>query len=55
MAENAGSGKLRTHSVGSVMRPTVRLERVSLPLVRSRQPGRAVLDNAKIFEIIPFP
>jgi len=28
---------------------------VSLPLVRSKQPGMVALDNAKIFEIIPFP
>jgi hypothetical protein len=28
---------------------------VKLPLVRSKQPGTVVLDNAKIFEIIPFP
>jgi len=26
-----------------------------LPLVRSKQPGTVALDNAKIFEIIPFP
>jgi hypothetical protein len=29
--------------------------RVSLPLVRSKRPGSVKLDNAKIFEIIPFP
>jgi hypothetical protein len=29
--------------------------RVSLPLVRSNQPGTVALDNANIFEIIPFP
>ncbi|MGA9527079.1 MAG: ribbon-helix-helix protein, CopG family [Terriglobales bacterium] len=28
---------------------------VSLPLIPSRNPGSVVLDNAKIFEIIPFP
>ena len=28
---------------------------VSLPLVPSKQPGTVALDNAKIFEIIPFP
>ena len=28
---------------------------VSLPLVRSKRPGTIELDNAKIFEIIPFP
>ena len=28
---------------------------VSSPLVRSKRPGTLVLDNEKIFEIIPFP
>ncbi len=28
---------------------------VVLPLVRSGQPGTVALDNAKIFDIIPFP
>jgi hypothetical protein len=28
---------------------------VTLPLVRSREPGTIALDNDKIFEIIPFP
>jgi hypothetical protein len=28
---------------------------VALPLVRSKQPGTLALDNARIFEIIPFP
>ncbi len=28
---------------------------VSLPLIRSKHPGTIVLDNAKIFEIIPLP
>lgn len=29
--------------------------RVSLPIVPSKRPGTLELDNAKIFEIIPFP
>jgi hypothetical protein len=29
--------------------------RVSLPIVPSKRPGTLDLDNAKIFEIIPFP
>lgn len=29
--------------------------RVTFPLIRSRQPGSLKIDNAKIFEIIPFP
>lgn len=28
---------------------------VSLPIVPSKRPGALKLDNAKIFEIIPFP
>lgn len=28
---------------------------VTLPIVRSKRPGSLKLDNAKIFEIIPFP
>lgn len=32
-----------------------RTRRASLPIVRSKQPGSMELDNAKIFEIIPFP
>ena len=29
--------------------------RVALPIVRSKRPGAVQLDNAKIYEIIPFP
>lgn len=32
-----------------------RRRKVSLPLIRSKKPGTLELDNAKIFEIIPFP
>jgi hypothetical protein len=28
---------------------------VTLPLVRSKQPGTLALENATIFDIIPFP
>ena len=35
--------------------PRKRGRRVSLPLVRSKRPGAVRLDNAKIFEVIPFP
>ncbi len=35
--------------------PRRRRRPVSLPLVRSKKPGTIELDNAKIFEIIPFP
>jgi hypothetical protein len=29
--------------------------RVRLPIVRSKRPGTLEFDNAKIYEIIPFP
>jgi hypothetical protein len=29
--------------------------KISLPLIRSKRPGTVRLDNAKIFEVIPFP
>ena len=32
-----------------------RPSRVTLPIVPSKRPGSLKLDNAKIFEIIPFP
>jgi hypothetical protein len=32
-----------------------RSTKVILPIVRSKRPGSVNLDNAKIFEIIPFP
>lgn len=32
-----------------------RSTKVALPIVKSKKPGSVKLDNAKIFEIIPFP
>jgi hypothetical protein len=29
--------------------------RVKLPIVRSKKPGSVILNNARIYEIIPFP
>jgi len=29
--------------------------KVVLPLVRSKAPGKLQIDNAKIFELVPFP
>jgi len=46
---------LRGVEIELQLKPTRRRRPVSLPLVRSKQPGTVVLDNAKIFEIIPFP
>jgi hypothetical protein len=37
------------------LRRTKKGTRVTLPLIRSKQPGSLEIDNAKIFEIIPFP
>jgi hypothetical protein len=36
-------------------KPRRRGRYVSLPLVPSKNPGTVPLDNAKIFELIPFP
>jgi hypothetical protein len=30
-------------------------KRVSLPIVKSKRPGSLKIDNARIFEIAPFP
>ncbi len=35
--------------------PKRQRRRISLPVVASKRPGKVRLDNAKIFEIIPFP
>ncbi len=35
--------------------PKRRGRRITLPVVRSKRAGKVRLDNAKIFEIIPFP
>jgi hypothetical protein len=66
MADKAGkgrragtSGKSSTkksigHKTGVKLTAT-KQRRVSLPLLRSQKPGTIALDNAKIFEVIPFP
>jgi len=36
-------------------RSKMRTRRVSFPLVPSKKPGTLDIDNAKIFEFIPFP
>jgi len=57
----AGEGRsvkeiiLRGVEVELQLRAPRRRRPVSLPLVRSKRPGSVSLDNAKIFEIIPFP
>jgi hypothetical protein len=32
-----------------------RRKRITLPLITSKRPGTLEIDNARIFEIIPFP
>jgi hypothetical protein len=36
-------------------RPKKRKKRVTFPIVPSKRPGTLVIDNARIFELIPFP
>jgi hypothetical protein len=36
-------------------RPKKRARRISFPLVPSKKPGTLQIDNAKIFELVPFP
>jgi hypothetical protein len=52
--EKRAAQKPLRHSAESDL-ATRPLRRVTLPLVCSKQPETAALDNAKIFEIIPFP
>ncbi|HMD39865.1 MAG TPA: hypothetical protein VKH15_11325 [Candidatus Acidoferrum sp.] len=35
--------------------PKKRKRRISFPIVPSKSPGTLEIDNAKIFELIPFP
>jgi hypothetical protein len=37
------------------LRETKKGRRVTFPIIRSKRPGSLRLDNAKIFETIPFP
>lgn len=49
--------ELILRGVESELAPTQRKKRhrVSFPIVKSNRPGTVELDNARIFEIIPFP
>jgi hypothetical protein len=48
--------ELILRGVGLELQRTPRRRRpASLPLVRSQQPGTVALDNARIFDAIPFP
>lgn len=46
---------LQSVETGLRLRQTKKGTRVTFPLIRSKQPGSLKIDNAKIFEIIPFP
>jgi hypothetical protein len=46
---------LRGVEVELRVQPKKRSRRVSLPIIRSKAPGTLEIDNAKIFELIPFP
>jgi hypothetical protein len=46
---------LRGVEVELRVQPKKRSRRVSLPIIRSKAPGTLDIDNAKIFELIPFP
>jgi hypothetical protein len=46
---------LRGVEVELQLYPKKRGRHISLPVVTSKRPGSVRLDNAKIFEIIPFP
>jgi hypothetical protein len=46
---------LRGVEAGLRLPPAKKGTRVIFPLIRSKQPGSLDIDNAKIFEAIPFP
>ena len=55
-SEGSSIKDLILRSVEEKLEPRQRTRgRVQLPIVRSKRPGSLKLDNAKIFEIIPFP
>ena len=56
-SEGSSAKELILRGVENVLKGDRRKARkkVRLPIVRSRRPGRLQLDNAKIYEIIPFP
>jgi len=46
---------LRGVEVELRVRVKKRSRRIALPIVPSKRPGTLEIDNAKIFELIPFP
>jgi plasmid stability protein len=55
--EGRTAKSLILQGVESILTASESLERrpVTLPLVRSRQPGTLRLDNARIYDVISFP
>jgi hypothetical protein len=54
-SEGRSVKELILRGVEQELRGPHRRRRVKLPIVPSKRPGSLKLDNAKIFEIIPFP
>lgn len=46
---------VRSIEAGLRVRKTKKGLPVTLPLIRSKRPGSLVIDNEKIYQIIPFP
>ena len=55
--EGSSAKELILRGVEQVLKENPRRPRrkVSLPIVRSKRPGKVRLDNAKIYEVISFP
>jgi hypothetical protein len=56
-SEGRSAKELILRGVEQVLTPErrARSRRVTLPIVRSKQPGTVALDNARIYEVISFP
>jgi hypothetical protein len=55
--EGSSAKELILRGVEQVLKESRRRSRrrVSLPIVRSKRPGKVRIDNAKIYEVISFP
>lgn len=56
-SEGSSAKELILRGVRQILkgRPRKARRRITLPIIRSKQPGTLELDNEKIFEIISFP
>jgi plasmid stability protein len=56
-SEGRSTKALILRGVKEVLRTTRQrtARKVSLPIVKSKRPGSVGLDNARIYEIVPFP